>query len=222
VSPGWRHIKLAGDAVRKKKYYTQMAFQKCLDVCDLSRVHSVLDWGPGSGWTSEMFSPDTSIHFVDVSKEVLDVATRSIPRAQTDLISDKPSFNSVIRSLIQKRFDMIISFSVIYHFPSFEYFEAIATCWRMISPEYIVIKTMMSDVNTWQRSCYKEYVDSENFLRGLILSESDLTDQFPEHKVIFCARDIDVVPGILGRKSKKITAQGMPEYTSVLYVFRKV
>ena len=222
MSPGWRHIKQIGDAVRKKKYYTQTAFQKCLNECELARVHSVLDWGPGSGWTSEMLSPETDIHLVDVSSEVIDVAKKSIPHATTDVIVDKPTFNRAIRGLIKKRFDMIISFSVIYHFPSFEYFEAIANCWRVISPEYIVIKTMITDVNTWERSCYKEYADSENFLRGLILSEIDLVSQFPEHKVIFRARDVDVIPGLLGKKPKKITAPCMPEYTSMLYVLHKV
>ena len=218
---GWRHIKQEGDSVRKKKHHTQTEFSKCLEACDLSAVRSVLDWGPGSGWMSEMICENREVYFVDVSKEVLDKAVSNIPHAHSLLINNNDSYRMIIKSLSKTDIDMIVAFSVIYHFPSFEYFEAIAECWKRISPKYICIKTMISRESMWEWPEYEKYAESNNYLRGLLLTEHDLLSKLQNYNIALRETTDTVIPGKLGQVRNKIQLDGVPEYESVIYTLKR-
>lgn len=187
----------------------------------MSDITSVLDWGPGSCWTSEMISDGRDVHLVDVSQDVLDVAAAVIPAATTYLIDSTSTFKDVSDVLGSTRIDLLTVFSVIYHFPSLEYFHAMASLWRRISPSYIIIKTMIAHDETWERASYEEYENSNGYIRGLLLSEREIKKTLKDYDLIF-SHDDEVVPGLFGSINKMKEIEVVPDHRSKLYVFKKI
>tara|TARA_Y100000034_G_C6910315_1_gene424352 strand:- start:8436 stop:8948 length:513 start_codon:yes stop_codon:yes gene_type:complete len=168
-----------------------------------------------------MICDGRDVHIVDISNDVIDVALGIIPDATAYLIDDVSSFKAVSDALEDERIDLLIAFSVIYHFPSLEYFHAIADLWKRISPKYIVIKTMMSHGDSWERSSYKVYEESVNYIRGLLLSEDDLCDALKGYSMIFSHND-ETTPGLFGKINKLHGLENIPAHMSKLYVFKKI
>lgn len=140
---------------------------------DLSHI---VDWGPGGGYISRFFSENkkvSEIDCVDVTDTAFNIIEKNLTSSFQTIRLHELSENVEDLNL-KKNPDLLILFSVIYHFPSIEYFEKISSYWLDIEPKQIIIRNMITYGKTRNVSSY----NINNYLRGLVLNRDEMNNRF--------------------------------------------
>jgi ubiquinone/menaquinone biosynthesis C-methylase UbiE len=140
---------------------------------DMSKVDSALDWGCGGGLLAKELTKHCSVNLVDISQESLDKAQEYV-----GVPCDKFLVDAAVELDLPK-VDLILCYSVIQHFPSYEYWQKVSQRWNEIAPKYIAaqIKT---------RNELKEnpnYFKGRNYLNGLFLNRKEIKKAFPSYSI---------------------------------------
>jgi hypothetical protein len=156
---------------------------ECLKKIDKDSIQEVLDWGPGGGWLSKYFT-DCKIHLVDIVASNLVESSKNVESVAKSVESHCISGRESINSLGSLSPDIVLAFSVIYHFPTLEYWKDVADSWKEMSPRYITGRTFLTDGDTWERA-EGEYSVGVNYLRGVVLNKLEFLETFPDYEVVY-------------------------------------
>jgi len=138
---------------------------------------NALDWGCGGGVLAKEISQNNKVILLDISKRSLLEAERYSGIKTNSILLSEPidSFKIFLNNI-----DLIYCYSVIQHFPSYNYWKKVSKLWIEISPKYIAGRTKFSDRVIETGDYYKS---SKNFLNALILSKEDLLKTFPQYNL---------------------------------------
>ena len=189
----WRHLDYT-DSVRKNVDI----LKTCLSSVDKSKISTIVDWGPGGGWLSCLF-PQCEINLVDIAESNLLESKKNVSSSASIVNTHYLSSLGSIQELGTLSSDLILAFSVIYHFPSLEYWKEVSDTWKQISPKYIIGKTFVTDGPTWERKD-GEYFNNNNFLRGIVLNKKEFLNTFPHYSLVY-ENKITHTKGVIGSPS---------------------
>ncbi len=208
VSRGWRHMDYTPGVIANCEF-----LYECLGKIDKGDIKEILDWGPGGGWLSKVLTQtfsDCEVHLVDIVQSNLEESSKNVfPTAhsvKTHCVKDEES----VRSLGSLSPDILLAFSVIYHFPSINYWKEVSDTWKEMKPRYIIGRTFLTDGPSWERPS-EEYSINTNYLRGIILNKNEFLETFTGYEVVY-ERRID----------KNYNTHGSPsDQYSYLFVFKR-
>jgi len=135
-----------------------------LKYISLPQTKTVLDWGCGGGLLAKELKQYFHTSVVDISENSLENCIKYADPNYSQLISpDIDTFNWRGGGI-----DFIHCHALVWHFPTFEYFENILNIWVNLSPKYIAFNTKPSESN---------YIETKNYQKDF-LSALKLNDNF--------------------------------------------
>tara|TARA_R100000808_G_C2155305_1_gene167418 strand:- start:12191 stop:12772 length:582 start_codon:yes stop_codon:yes gene_type:complete len=156
---------------------------ECTREFDKDEIEEVVDWGPGGGWLSKFFV-DCDIHLVDIVSSNLEESAENVRATARSVEAHHIKDIEEANTLGSLSPDILMAFSVIYHFPTIEYWKSVSGLWNQMSPRYIVGRTFLTNGDSWQRS-EKKYAVGRNYLRGIVLNKEEFINSFPDYKIIY-------------------------------------
>jgi 2-polyprenyl-3-methyl-5-hydroxy-6-metoxy-1,4-benzoquinol methylase len=176
VTGNWCHFhdKMSKDKTERTK---KLFKENLLEQINCKGLRT-LDWGCGGGVLAEEMIKYGSVVLADISERSLKKAGELTgDRCKTVLLPEK------LENLkgLPKEIQMIYCYSVIQHFPSYNYWTNVTKAWRKMKPEYIAGRSKFSNKIIEA----EEYKKSRNFLNALILTKKDLLNRFPEYRLIY-------------------------------------
>jgi 2-polyprenyl-3-methyl-5-hydroxy-6-metoxy-1,4-benzoquinol methylase len=171
VNKGHRHIVSEMGGEKITRILNRVIKHLVSPISDVGDVNSILDWGCGGGLISKkLVNLNYEVYSVDLVEDSLKSALEYCPQIKYSQLIDN-DINLVTYEGPTP--DMILCNEVIQHFPTEKYFDTVLDIWaNVISPKYIAIQVKLGNT-TKSQDDYKE-----NYLRGLILNESDLISKF--------------------------------------------
>ena len=148
-------------------------------------ISNIVDWGPGGGFISKHLCAKFAIKkvkFVDIVEDHFDIIKENYGSVcgQLEFVSVKNGLNDLQLDNI----DLLLAFSVIYHFPNLEYADNILNYWIKIKPKCIWLRNMFTDSMTWENN---DRLDQNyNYLRGVVYNKNDFLDKFKDYNIINC------------------------------------
>jgi 2-polyprenyl-3-methyl-5-hydroxy-6-metoxy-1,4-benzoquinol methylase len=139
-----------------------------------------LEWGCGSGDISQRIADrGYKVHVADILESSLDRTELNLLMQGHDLASKTCIRDIHDPALPLKSVDVLVSVAVVQHFPSYEYWRQVASIWRSLSPETIILQTRHNDVLREP----KDY--SSDYLFSLWMPTEAVVSEFPEHELVF-------------------------------------
>ena len=171
VSKGHRHIVSEMSEEKTARILNRVTRHLISPISELQDINSILDWGCGGGLISKkLVDLDYEVYSVDLVEHSLKSALQYCPKIKYSQLIDTDI------DLVKYKGptpDMILCNEVIQHFPTENYLDKVLGIWtNVISSKYIAVQVKLGDI-TKSQSNYKN-----NYLRGLILNESDLISKF--------------------------------------------
>tara|TARA_R100001244_G_scaffold25113_4_gene25603 strand:+ start:63412 stop:64032 length:621 start_codon:yes stop_codon:yes gene_type:complete len=157
-----------------------------LSQIDLDEVKTALDWGCGGGLLAKELSQHFDVTLVDISEASLTEAQRFIGKECKTIHVGNPEDVEV-----EDKIDLILCYSVIQHFPSYEYWVKVSQKWRELSPKHIAIQIKLADKVVES----KNYFAARNYLNGLHLGRKQIKEALPEHKITYWKESIAPASG---------------------------
>jgi len=184
VSKNWCHF--PEDMPKDKVEKTLKWFRKhCVERVNFKSVNTALDWGCGGGLLAKELSKHTSVILLDISQRSMNVAVSYSGNKNKSIVLGDDLANA---ESIDEKIDMINCYSVIQHFPSYDYWKKVVSIWRKLGPEYITVRTKVSSEI---REAEDYYLNSKNFLNALILTKKEIKDCFGDKYKIDYWHEVD-------------------------------
>lgn len=180
VPANWRHLNECSSNVQNNLRIIDCGLN------DLRDVRTILDWGPGGGFLSRQICrhiPIDNVIFVDIVEDHFDRIKSNFAGLDVDL--DFVCMNQDI-DVNCKNVDLLLAFSVIYHFPNLLYANYIINHWvNVIRPRTIWLRNIFTDRDTWQNDHLSNPLDQGiNFLRGVVYNREMFLGKFRGYKLL--------------------------------------
>ena len=150
-----------------------------LDKIDFSGVDSGFEWGCGGGLISnELAKRCKAVGALDISRTSLEKCEEFLSRNGHEL-AEAVLLDSLDSLDIKNHYDLLVSVSVIQHFPSYEYFKRVVTKWMEMRPAWVGIQTRHGESVKYNE---QEYFDGvRNYILGLIMPTDVVIESFASH-----------------------------------------
>lgn len=144
-------------------------------------LQTAIDWGCGQGGVSlRMAQRGLQVHAVDLVDESLRrararLATKGFTMQGTYQVDDPLDLE-----LPMERVDLLLSVAVVQHFPSYAYWQRVASRWRQLQPRYIVLQTRNAPGGASEAQDYRR-----NYIHALWMCTEAVLQEFPDHDPVF-------------------------------------